>query len=393
MFKLKKQSSLFALSLAALLAPPSAWADLTVSKAQSAWLIDIDPARPFRQEQGFIPSGVAGKAGRPNRVIASVETVADESPQSFNLSTLIPQLTSGDTLKWGASRAPDYLYSSPVFTVGYETLKRVADPANNRKWAYLHRINRWNFGSYRMTSTTPVPDSIRSEVAASGEDRFEPWGTEEMAVFAIRLPANWRSIEPNSEWSVHFQWHDAEGGLTHNPPFSLLWSGGGANPSNSHWKARVRRYAYTPSEYASNPERVGNRIAKENLISNPAADRWHYFVAHYRSGPGPYRDPKDGLIYGPTDPSKVFFRLYHATGGGALQPVLNYTGFWGSPHHPDSSNKWKAGYWKTGIYMKSNWSSGGPDRFAYTKGSMVWRLKDIPGLTPQKALQAFKLER
>lgn len=366
----------------------------SLSTVNNSWFIDISPHRGFEQSHGTIPSGAGDKAGRPNLAAVHIETVADDKALQLPMHLSSPQFISSTAVEWGKTRAPYYLYNTAPLRTDFIPLRRVADPKNPAKWAYQHRITFHDFAAYRMQSGTPAPDSIRSEVLAVGDDRFVSWGTEEIAVFAILINDQWKRIPQSGEWSAHFQFHDSTGGLTGNPSFALYWNGGGSNPSASYWNAALRAYDYTPREYAADPNRVGNRVIASRHITNPSSNTWHYFIAHYRTGAGPYRDPATGTYpYGSRNPDDVFFRLYHAVGDGSPRQILNHSGFWASPHEPSSNSKSKPGYWKTGIYMNSDWRSNHDERILYTKGFRVWRVQDVRGLTPALALQAFKAQR
>lgn len=357
----------------------------------NAWTVDINPRRPFGDPQGVIPVGAIGNAGNPNRAIAHVETVDDDKVVSFDLDKLSLEVQS-TSVTWGKTRAPDYKFASPVLKTDFKALLRQMDELAPTRWVYKHHLNRHNTAAYSEES--PEPDSTRSEVLATGKDRFSSWGSEEMVVGAIRLPAYWKTIEPTgTDWAIHLQWHDAGGGLTHNPPISLVWRGGGSDLTKAGWTVNVRKYALTPDEWLKNPVDGENEIVASAPIVNPDLGKWHYFVVHYVSGPGPYSDPVDGLIYGPTDPQKVFVRFYHAEGNGPLQKVLDYVGFWGSPHSFDSTSKLFPGYWKTGLYTHTNWTSGGEEREVFSQGFMQWNVSNAPGLTPDLALSAFKKSR
>jgi hypothetical protein len=266
-----------------------------------AWLVDVDPARPLGASQGEIPRGVPGKAGRVNRAMGSVELVPDGSPRVFDFNRDQDELTAnavrwGKTVELGAHDWPTAWPPRYSANNRFEALSRVRDPDDTSGWAYLHRISKRDVAWYNHVDPHPgnasaahpprgttAPDSFRSEVGSTGSDRFEPWGTEEWVVGAVRIPAYFRSLPSSGrDWMVVFQLHDAEGGLSGNPPFACYYSGGGDDPANSRLSCSLRRYRFSQADYEDEPTRKGNRVVASVQLDDPKPDTWHYLIAHYR---------------------------------------------------------------------------------------------------------------
>jgi len=350
------------------------------------WTVDVNPARPFGNSQGVVPNGVVDKAGAPNLVIASVETVMDDTVVQYKLWQRYNNITPTELQKGEAT---------PTFPM----LRRVPDPTDSTKWAYHHRINKKEVGIDGVRYTPEnVPDSYRSEVSSTGDDRFTPTGTEEFVICGIQFPEYWRILDTRRDWYVFFQMHDSDNGLTGNPPLALGWTGGNGNPSNCKFNWVLRRYN-NPNWPASQTPKL-NRAVYSGTIANPAANTWHWLIFHYRSGCG-YLDPKKGAIYGPTNPNDCFVKLYHAVGNGAANLAGSYTGFWGSPY-PSNDPRIQSlapgrhfpqnGFWKNGVYLNTKFqpASAGDNRDLYSKGHRIYRASDTPGLTVADVLRDFR---
>lgn len=423
------------------------------------WLYDVSPVRVFRASQGTVPAQTTGRAGDPNLCVAIAETVADATVNQWNVDSSDSALTA-TALQYGRTVTRNLngtrTANTSFGTDNYECVKRVPDPLNGAKWAYQFRVHRDHMAWYRSAPGEGPPDWFRAEMGPTGSTRWVPWGTEEWAVTAYMLGTEWATVDGGH---VHFQMHDYGGGLTHNPPFAMYWQGGGAGGVDYGWTVNLRKYFCTPAQYAANaairsdrmiypagntlPAREWHRVvdgvvtnqviatnkytngyfpsnpnnaplAASGRILNPTlgTGRWHYCIAQYRYGCGPYVDPASGssAIYNtmrgvngqgirPMTPSDVFARFWYAHSADDLDTtpprlILNHTGYWSSPHANSSSEKGHAGYWKGGVYTGTSFTRGGVERLAYTKGIRVWRASDLPpGVDAVRVLKAFLADR
>ena len=136
-------------------------------------------------------------------------------------------------------------------------------------------------------------------------------------------------------------------------------------------------------------------IYLSNATPSASADAVKADLAEISTGNG-YTDPVDGQIYGPVGAQRTaFVRLYAAFGeAGVPQIITDYQGFWGSPF-PSSmalADKSYSGYWKTGLYSKTNFTAATTDnRETWNKGFTQWRAADIPSnVSAAQMLAAFK---
>lgn len=314
------------------------------------WLVDADPARPFGVPQGAIPLGNGQASGQPNLLVGVVERQytqagVDEAVQQIRLDQADPRVS------------PTEIRHTP----GVAWIARVPDPTGSGSMVYRHQVNRAAVGFKPGGG-----DSFRSEIGGTGDWRFAPWGTEEICCAAVYLPPVWASF-PATGWHVLFQWHDATGGLTGNPPFAVYYTPGGG------FGCTLRRY-----KAGLVPPASGNEIAARESIA-AATGRWHWFVAHYSADAGP----------GFSGATPGFFDLYRAEGDGALEPVFAYRGRWGSPN---PSDRGKPGFWKDGLYLKTDFA-GNDDRIVYTRGFRQYVVGRTPELTPAAALADFRAAR
>lgn len=314
------------------------------------WLVDVNPIRPFGKPQGKIPAGNGEKSGRPNRVAAQCEAMRDDSGDDGKIAQI---------RLWEPSARvqADRVEHTP----GDAWVERVPDPAGSGAIVYRHNLTK-----QAVNFTPGGPDSFRAEVGGTGDDRYSPWGREEICVGAVYLPDYWAdpAIEAGGEWAVVFQWHDAPGGLTHNPPFGVYLRTAG---SEAKFLAALRKY-----KVGLKPPEAGNQVVASETF--PAATgKWHHLVAHYRTDF--------------TGEAGGFFKFYRAEGSGPLEKLLDYQGPWGSPN-PAADNK--PGFWKTGLYCMSKFA-GRDDRSVFTRGFRQYPV--IDGLTPEKALSDFLASR
>jgi hypothetical protein len=320
------------------------------------WLVDANPARQFGADQGAIPFGNGQKSGKPNLIVSQCEAQFEADGSDGRIAQI---------KLWEPS---DKVSADAVMhTPGAPWVARVADPAGSGSMVYRHRLSR---DAVRYDASKKA-DSFRAEVGGSGDFRYEPWGTEEMCFGGVFLPDYWATdaVSSPGEWHVVFQWHDAEGGLTGNPPFAVYLRAGLVPKFN----AVLRKYKSSLS-----PPARGNEGAASSGIGAKTGV-WHWFGAHYASDAGEgYRGAKPGM-----------FSLYHAEGDGRLDKMFDYTGRWGSPN-PSRAHGWKPGFWKSGLYCASKFA-GRDDREVYTRGFRQYVVRD--GLTVAEAFADFKASR
>lgn len=319
------------------------------ASAPVAWLVDINPKRPFDQSQGVIPAGNGPKSGEPNLVAAQCEATvgadgADQDVAQIKLGAPSPKV-SADAIE---------------HTPGVAWVSRIRESSGP---VYEHRLNKL------AAAYQPGGDSIRAELGGIGNTRFSPWGTPEICVGAVWLPEDWADPAQVSsgEWNVVFQWHDAAGGLTHNPP-AAVYLRAGENP----------KFAFTLRKYRDGlapPEQGNQPVASESFPAT--VGKWHYFVAHYSADAG-------GDFSGATP---GFFDFWHSEGDGPLEQIVKYKGLWGSPN---PRTKEEPGYWKTGLYAATKFA-GSDNRVVRTKGFRQYAGQR--GLTPTQALADFKASR
>lgn len=353
------------------------------------WLLDANPANAFEASQGTVPAGVVAHSSLTPPL---VNKVGADNKIRFSLELPNQGIYSRDAWK---------TYSDVTATAveineevaGFEFLRRVADPADGAKWAYEHRGDRNSIGW-----SSSNPDKWRCEVSSTGTDRYEDWGTEEWMVMAVRFPSYWRSATPGP-FHIVAQFHDSTGGLTGGAMIDLSLVPGGTSPSSTIFEVTVKHYVNPewPVDQ-SNKKKVNFDYA---IVANPSANAWHWFVFNYRSGNGFADYPNyvnagnwgaPDYIYGPSNSSDCFVRVYHAVDNAAPVQVLNRVGHWGSPHETSSTQKHYVGYWKTGLYTSCKFepTSIGTARALFTKGFRVYRAADAPGMSVLDVLRDFR---
>lgn len=369
----------------AALANPAPLAYASVSPApppldiENNWLIDVSPTRPWLAQQGSVPANCllpTNKAGQENKYQLQYERA--DPVESWIKAEAKTQPTTDST--WVAH--------------GSAWLSRVADPVVPTRMAFKHLVNKTaaNWSSYPT-------ERMRAQITGSGETRYEPWGYEQWAVTAVLIPAAWSQIGPKgaNEWQVIFEWHDAPGGLTKNPPFAIEWISGVGNADANKFGFGVKRYSGNwPTE------RTAGLVAQVVSAEIPAqVDAWTYFMFRFNPGCG-FTCPVDGQIYGPVGEANrtAFIKCYVAHGeSGVPQLVSDYQGFWGSPIDPSKPIEQKrdrSGKFHNGIYTKTdfNRAAATDDRIMHSLGWTVWRATDIPaGVSAAQMLAAFKALR
>lgn len=336
------------------------------------WLVDVSPLRAWLSSQGVIPANCllpTNKAGRSNKVRLQYEKCRDTSIASADAAT---GTTTAST--WDGN--------------GGTWLSRVVDPVNAARTVFKTRVNK------AVANWVNSADRFRAEAMSTGNDRYEPWGGVQWCVGAIYLPAIWHQLEASSgnEWAIVMQWHDASGGLSGNPPIAVEWRSGAGVAANSRFRLNVRKYN-NPNWPANQAPKITSQVVTQDFQG--LTDDWVYLIWHMCTGNG-YTDPVDGQIYGPVGAQRTaFVRLYAAFGeAGVPQIITDYQGFWGSPF-PSSmalADKSYSGYWKTGLYSKTNFTAATTDnRETWNKGFTQWRAADIPSnVSAAQMLAAFK---
>lgn len=332
-----------------------------MAKVAKAWFVDINPARPFGKPQGVIPDGAGDRAGKPNLVVAHCEAQFDPKGKDDEIN-IVP-VDKGDV-------TPTEIKHHG----GLAWVSRVPDPAGSGAMVYMHRLNRAAVGYVPGAAES---DSIRAEVSGTGEARMARWGEAQFVCGGIFVPSSWRDIDlskidkPDPEWHVVWQWHDAAGGHTGNPTFAAYMTGG----ADAKFNFVLRRYkdGLTP------PQSGNQKVAGATFNATPGV--WHWFVAHCSPDAGPgFRGDTAG-----------FFNLHYAAGDGPLKQIVTHDGVWGSPNS-SPEHKDKAGYMKTGLYCRSNFSQT-DDRIVFTRGVTQTLASAVPGMTAEEAYAAFRASR
>lgn len=342
---------------------------------ENNWLVDISPTRPWNANQGNIPAGCllpTNKAGNDNKNRMQYEKCGDSGPSSVDPET---EATTASTINAN----------------GGTWMARVADPVNGARTCYKLTVNR------TVANWTTIDERFRSEMMATGTDRFEPWDGEQWTIGAIYLPDYWHDVSTGgADYAIMMQWHDASGGLTGNPPVTVSWKAGNGNPANSRFGYLVR--VYDNPNWPTNQANKLNKTVANGEFQGLTED-WVYLIWKYRTGNG-YVDPVHGQIYGPVGANrKAYVRLYVALGEAAVpQLLMDCQKFWGGPF-PSSmdlaTKQGQSGYWKTGLYSKTNFNDGaGNNREVFFKGFTTWRSTDIPSnVSAAQMLAAFKALR
>lgn len=318
------------------------------------WIVDANPKQPFCQSQGTIPVGP--NKGKEQELVGICEAMWDENG------------SDGAVTHYALDKKSERVSPTAVYHGPNEVwIDRTVDPVRTNGWVYRAKLNK------RAVGWKPNKgDSFRAEVGSTGKNRYMPWGTEEMCTSSVYLPADpWAKLGPEESWYVFFQWHDAEGGLTHNPPAAVYWDAG-PGPGKGRFNVVLRAW--------NGDAGGGNKIvASASIPATP--DEAHFFLAHYVTGAG------EGFR-GEAEP---FFDMYYVSGDGTkLQKVLSYKGKWGSPN---PTNKEWPGFWRGGNYASTPFPVS-DDRPVYSGGFRQYLVSSFPpGTTVSDVLNDFKESR